>query len=244
MSNSSNHRAALDQALLAAIVESSDDGIISIDLSGIIDIWNAGAEKLYVYAASEVVGQPINILIPGDRADEELGILDRIRHGERIEHYETVRRRKNGELADISLTISQVKNPEGLIIGASKIAPDITRRKRDAELVDTLNRIARTLSSDLDLERIVGETGALSNGTGKISVTWGLQNQRARLSWQETDGPPVAAPARKGFELMLVEQATAGKASLEFEPGGVVCSIELQLAASAAPGVANPTAAG
>jgi PAS domain S-box-containing protein len=231
VSNSSNHRAALDQALLAAIVESSDDGIISIDLSGIIDIWNAGAEKLYVYAASEVVGQPINILIPGDRADEELGILDRIRHGERIEHYETVRRRKNGELADISLTISQVKNPEGLIIGASKIAPDITRRKRDAELVDTLNRI-------------VGETGALSNGTGKISVTWGLQNQRARLSWQETDGPPVAAPARKGFELMLVEQATAGKASLEFEPGGVVCSIELQLAASAAPGVANPTAAG
>jgi two-component sensor histidine kinase len=82
--------------------------------------------------------------------------------------------------------------------------------------------------------------GALSNGAGKISVTWGLENQRAVLRWQETDGPPVAAPARKGFGSVLVEQATAGKASLEFPPGGVVCIIELRLAPSEAPGVAKP----
>jgi PAS domain S-box-containing protein len=100
VTNSSNHRASLDQALLAAIVESSDDGIISIDLSGIIGTWNSGAEKLYGYSASEVLGQPITVLIPSDRADEELGILDRIRRGERIEHYETVRRCKDGALVD------------------------------------------------------------------------------------------------------------------------------------------------
>ena len=156
MTNSSNQRAALDQALLAAIVESSDDGIISIDLSGVVGSWNTGAAKLYGYAAAEVVGQSITVLIPPDRADEELRILDRIRRGERVEHYETVRRRKDGGLVDVSLTISPVKNPEGLIVGASKIARDITRRKRDTERVETLNRIARALSSDLDLERRAG----------------------------------------------------------------------------------------
>jgi PAS domain S-box-containing protein len=155
VTDSLKQRAMLDQALLAAIVESSDDGIISIDLSGVVGSWNTGAAKLYGYAAAEVVGQSITVLIPPDRADEELRILDRIRRGERVEHYETVRRRKDGGLVDVSLTISPVKNPEGLIVGASKIARDITRRKRDTERVETLNRIARALSSDLDLERIV-----------------------------------------------------------------------------------------
>jgi PAS domain S-box-containing protein len=155
VTNLINHRAALDQALLAAIVESSDDGIISIDLDGVIGTWNGGAVRLYGYAADEIVGQSITILVPADRSNEERAILERIRRGERVGHYETVRRRKDGTLVDVSLTASPIKNPEGLVVGASKIARDISRRKRDAERVEILNRIARTLSSDLDLERIV-----------------------------------------------------------------------------------------
>ena len=136
-------------------LKSSDDGIISIDLSGVIGTWNTGAERLYGYVAKDVTGQPITILIPSDRADEELSILERIRRGERVEHYETIRRRKDGSLVEVSLTVSPTKNAEGVIVGASKIARDISRRKRDAERLETLNKIAKTLSSDLDLERIV-----------------------------------------------------------------------------------------
>jgi PAS domain S-box-containing protein len=155
VTDSINQRVAIEQALLAAIVESSDDGIISTDLSGVIGTWNGGAERLYGYSAQEALGQPITILIPRERANEELAILERIRLGERVEHYETLRRCKDGKVVDVSLTVSPIKNAEGIIVGASKIARDISRRKRDAERLETLHRIARSLSSDLDLERIV-----------------------------------------------------------------------------------------
>jgi PAS domain S-box-containing protein len=123
------------RGILAAIVESSDDAIISKSLEGVIVSWNSGAEKLFGYTAAEAIGQPINMLIPSDRADEEPHILSRVRRGERIEHYETVRRRKDGCLVDISLTVSPIINSRGKIIGASKIARDITERKRmEAEL--------------------------------------------------------------------------------------------------------------
>jgi PAS domain S-box-containing protein len=115
---------------LAAIVESSDDSIVSIDLDGIITSWNNGAERIFGYFAEEIVGKPITILIPPDRYDEELGILERIRRGERVEHYETVRQCKHERLIDISLTVSPVRNIHGKVIGASKIARDITERKR------------------------------------------------------------------------------------------------------------------
>jgi PAS domain S-box-containing protein len=123
----------------AAIIESSDDAIISKDLDGRILSWNPGAERLYGYAAEEVVGQPVTMLIPGDRPDEEPGILKRIRRGERIEHYETVRVRKDGTLVDVSLTVSPVRDAEGRVVGASKIARDITGRKR-AEAALTQSR--------------------------------------------------------------------------------------------------------
>jgi PAS domain S-box-containing protein len=90
VTTSLNQRVAIEQALLAAIVESSDDGIISIDLSGVIGIWNSGAQRLYGYSAQEALGQSITILIPSERANEELAILERIRLGERVEHYETL----------------------------------------------------------------------------------------------------------------------------------------------------------
>ena len=117
-------------ATLAAIVESSDDAIISKDLNGRIMTWNLGAERLFGYKEDESVGQSITMLIPPDRIDEETEILRRIRNGERLEHYETVRVRKDGSLVEISLTVSPVKSADGTIIGASKIARDITERRR------------------------------------------------------------------------------------------------------------------
>jgi PAS domain S-box-containing protein len=116
-------------ARLAAIVKSSDDAIISKDLDGIIRSWNSGAERLYGYSAEEIIGRPVTKLIPEDRADEEPSILARLRRGERIDHYETVRRRKDGSRVDISLTVSPVRDSTGQIIGAAKIARDITERK-------------------------------------------------------------------------------------------------------------------
>ena len=116
---------------LAAIIESSDDAIISKDLNGIITSWNAAAERLFGYKPDEIVGQSILTLIPPDRHHEEPGILARIRRGEPINHYETVRRRKDGTLFDISITVSPLKDEKGQIIGASKIVRDITERIRN-----------------------------------------------------------------------------------------------------------------
>ncbi|CAN7627389.1 PAS domain S-box protein [Rhizobium sp. LjRoot98] len=125
---------------LAAIVESSDDAIVSKSLQGIITTWNRGAERLFGYTAEEAVGRPITILIPEDRLQEEPAILARIHAGERVDHFETIRRRKDGSLLDISLTISPIRNRDGKIIGASKIARDISERKRAAEHQDLLLR--------------------------------------------------------------------------------------------------------
>ena len=123
-------RAEAKMAHLAAIVASSDDAIISKDLNGIITSWNQGAQRLFGYAAEEVIGKPILLLIPAEHKDEEPAILERIRRGEAIEHYETVRQHKDGTFLDISLTVSPVRDASGRIIGASKIARDITERKR------------------------------------------------------------------------------------------------------------------
>ena len=125
---------------LAAIVESTEDAIVSKDLNGIINTWNPGAERLFGYTAEEVIGKPITLLIPMDRLDEESDILSRIRRGERIDHYETVRRRKDGSLVEISLTVSPVKNDEGTVVGAAKIARDITERRRAQEQQNLLIR--------------------------------------------------------------------------------------------------------
>ena len=114
---------------LAAIVESSDDAILAKDMNGVIITWNKGAERLFGYTPEEVVGQPILMLIPPDRLDEEPKILSRIRSGERIDHYETIRRRKDGSLVDVSLSVSPIRSLDGRIVGASKIARDITERR-------------------------------------------------------------------------------------------------------------------
>lgn len=123
-------RAEVAAKQLAAIVESSDDAIIFKDLNGIIQTWNKGAERIFGYNADEVIGKPVLILIPPEYRGEEPDILARLRRGERIDHYETIRQRKDGRRLNISLTVSPVKDDEGNIIGASKIARDITERKQ------------------------------------------------------------------------------------------------------------------
>jgi PAS domain S-box-containing protein len=158
----------------AAIVENSDDAIISKDLDGVIQSWNPGAERLYGYTTEEVVGRPVTILIPEDRPDEEPRILAQIRRGERVDHYETVRRRKDGSLLNVSLTVSPVRDAGGRVVGASKIARDITARKRtetqlreQTEVIDTVNRLGQTLSGELDLHRLVqAVTDAATELTG------------------------------------------------------------------------------
>ena len=134
---------------LASIVQSSDDAIVSKNLDGIITSWNKGAERLFGYTAEEAVSQPITIVIPHDRQDEERKILTRVRRGERIEHFETIRQRKHGSLIWVSLTISPIKNAEGRIIGASKIARDITEQKRASDQIATLAREAEHRSKNL-----------------------------------------------------------------------------------------------
>jgi PAS domain S-box-containing protein len=151
---------------LAAIVDSAEDAILSKDLNGIIQSSNAAAERLFGYSAEELVGRPVRILIPPDRQDEEDDILLRLRRGERIEHFETVRVTKDGRYINIALTISPVRDETGTIIGASKIARDITSFKRaeverlrllreNAAVTETLNNVGALVASDLDRDKVV-----------------------------------------------------------------------------------------
>ncbi len=136
-------RAERSDTHLAAIVSSSNDAIMSKDLGGTIQSWNRGAQRLFGYTAAEVIGKVATLLVPGDRADEEVKILEQVRRGETVEHYETVRRRKDGSLVDISLTVSPVRDPTGRVAGSATIARDITDRKG---VEDALRRRGRELT--------------------------------------------------------------------------------------------------
>src|SRR6266436_1431547 len=118
---------------LAALVASSDDAIISKDLNGIVMSWNRGAERVFGYTAEEMIGKSITTVIPSDRLSEETEVLTRIRRGESVDHFETIRQHKDGTLIPISLSVSPIRAPDGTIVGASKIARDITERRRAEE---------------------------------------------------------------------------------------------------------------
>jgi PAS domain S-box-containing protein len=273
---------------LASIVASSDDAIVSKNLDGIIQTWNQGAARVFGYMAEEVIGKPITILIPASLQDEEPRIIQRILCGERIDHYETVRRRKDGSLIDISLTVSPIRDTDGRIVGASKIARDISERKRRERHIallarevdhrsknllalvqatvqltqaDTADELKAAISGRLqalanadtllsqsrwegaDLHRLIAEElspysqeggertrisgpnvmlepmaaqsiavaihelttnavkyGALSAPTGLVRVEWRRPTDGGLvLRWEETGGPPVRQPTRRGF---------------------------------------------
>lgn len=177
---------------LSAIIEYSDDAIASKDLNGVVVTWNKGAERIFGYAAEEIIGKPISILIPPDRENEEPLILDRIRRGERIDHYETMRRRKDGTLIHVSLTVSPIKDDSGTIIGASKIARDVTERKRQETFINFLSREVDHRAKNL--LAVVQAMVALSDGdtpeavkasiSGRIQALANAHNLLAVAHWE------------------------------------------------------------
>ena len=214
--------------LLAAIVSSSDDAVISKSLDGIITSWNAGAERIFGYAAGEIIGQSVIKLIPADRKDEEPRIIERLRRGERVDHFETVRVRQNGECFPVSLTISPVRNRQGAIVGASKIARDITEVRALARERETLlesERAARrqaehanrmkdeflaTVSHELrtPLNAIVGWTEVLATGSGsRDEVAQGIDVIRKNAMMQ----------AQLIEDLLDLARITSGKMMLKAE---------------------------
>jgi PAS domain S-box-containing protein len=201
-------QAAEAQNQPAAIVESSDDAIISKGLDGIITSWNRGAERMFGYTANEAVGQHIMLIIPHSRRDEETLIIEKIRKGGRIEHFDTIRVRKDKTLLDISLTISPVRNASGKIVGASKIARDITERKQiDRALRDSEERY-RTLADALntqvqfrtqELERRNSELGELS---ARLLESQDVERRRIAMSLGQLaqDAKDNPAQLAKGIE--------------------------------------------
>jgi len=152
-------------AMLAAIIDSSQDGIISKNLNGVITSWNKGAENIFGYNEQEAIGKHISLIIPPDRLSEEEMIISKLKRGEKIEHYETIRLTKSGNKVNISLSISPIRNDKDQIIGASKIARDITKQKQAELLIhqyvlnlEQINAIGKTLSSELDTDNILQKT--------------------------------------------------------------------------------------
>lgn len=167
-------------ARLAAIVESSDDAIISKTLEGIVTSWNKGAERIFGYAAEEMISKPVSVLIPTDRFNEEPGIIERLKRGELIEQYETVRRRKDGKQIDVSLTISVIRNSEGRIIGASKIARDITQRKRAEEALRESEKRERSIvDSAYDAFIAIDSNSVITDWNRQAEVTFGWSREEA-----------------------------------------------------------------
>jgi two-component system sensor kinase FixL len=138
------------QQEMVALVESTDDAILTKSLDGVVRRWNPAAERLLGYSAAEIIGQPVTLLIPQDRQDEESMILDKLTRGERVSHFETVRRRKDGSLLDVSLTISPIRDHSGCIVGASKIMRDISARKRAENELRRSNEDLAQKNQDLD----------------------------------------------------------------------------------------------
>lgn len=161
-------QAAVLQERLAAIVESSDDVIISKDLNGIIRSWNKGAERLFGYTAEEAIGRPVSMLAVPERLEEMPSIIERIRRGERVDHYETKRQTKDGRVLDISLTVSPLRDASGTIVGASKIARDITDLKRRAELQERLAAIVASSDDAIISKDLNGIIRSWNQGAERI----------------------------------------------------------------------------
>ncbi|MGN6210265.1 PAS domain S-box protein [Asticcacaulis sp.] len=169
MNNKLESEALLAQARLGAIVESSDDAIVAKTLDGIITSWNEAAAKIFGYSAQEAIGQHITLVIPDDRRSEEDLIIGKIRAGERVHHFETVRRHKSGAAIDLSVTVSPIRDPEGRIIGASKIARDISEQKRETVRRQALMRLTDEIRDVEDADEIAFVAARLLGETLKVS---------------------------------------------------------------------------
>lgn len=317
---SERKRAQEVERRLAAIIASSDDAILSTDLNMMITSWNTGAERLYGHSPEEAIGQSVMMLVPDDRSEEEPAILAQIRAGQKVEPYETKRRRKNGQLVDVLLSVSPIYDTYGRIVGASKIAHDISAKKEaehlQSVLVGELNhRVKNVLATvmaisrqtlgrddvdkasvetfdarlasmarahdllihgkweEADLMAVISQAlspyprerfeisgpaiklaprtvvsislalhelatnaakyGALSVPEGHVAIIWYSEagdTDRLKLRWQETGGPTVKAPTRKGFGSRLIENLLAaelnGKVNISYEPGGLICEVD------------------
>src|SRR5581483_4559150 len=174
------------RAYLAAIVDSSNDGIIGKDLDGIVRSFNPAAERLFGYSAAEIIGKSIRILLPPERLDEEDRILARLRLGERVDHFDTVRLARDGRRIDISLSISPIRDPTGKIVGAAKIARDITERKRAAEALRAQQEWFRvTLAS-------IGDAVIASDPEGRITYMNRVAEQLTGWPTHDALGKPLA----------------------------------------------------
>ena len=190
---------------LAAIVESSEDAILSKTLEGVIVSWNKGACEVYGYTAEEAVGKPVSILVPPDHPDETPELLRRVGRGESVEHYETVRRRKNGELITVSLAVSPVRDASGRVVGASTIARDITERKQAEEALRLANAYNRSLiEASLDPLVTIGPNGKITDVNAATEAATG--RSRAELIGTDfCDYFSEPAQARAGYEQVFRE---------------------------------------
>jgi PAS domain S-box-containing protein len=220
-------RAEVTTRRLATIVETSDDAIISKNLEGIIQTWNRGAERIFGYTADEVIGKPVTVLMPPERYNEEPGILARLHRGERIDHYHTVRRRKDGSQIDISLSLSPIYDSAGRIIAASKIARDITVQKRsEAALRDNERRLQDLLAAIPAAIYTTDASGTITYyneaavefagrrpiiGTDKWSVAW-------KLFWP--DGTPLPHDQTPIALALKEDRPIRGKEAIAERPDG------------------------
>jgi PAS domain S-box-containing protein len=189
---------------LAAIVSSSDDAIISKNLDGVILSWNQGAERLFGYTADEAIGKSITLLIPADRLDEEPLILERLRKGERVDHFETVRKKKDGSLVNVSVTISPLNDDLGRVIGASKVARDITERKETEEARKDAEVGAKLLQvQDVERRRIARE---LHDGVGQLLAAIRMNVSRVFKEKERLSDPAARCVAEN---MNLTEQAAS-----------------------------------
>lgn len=218
----SSRRGTTSRALLAAIVNSSDDAVISKNLDGVITSWNRAAEQLFGWSASEAVGQSIMIIIPPELQDQEVEILRRLRNGERIEHLETVRRKKSGEQIEVALTISPVTGPSGTVLGASKIARDISERKQvEAKLKaanDRLEERVRERTAELweKNEELVKQAETVRQLSGRLLQTQDEERRRIARELHDSVGQLLAAAS------MTVSKISRQQGKLSPEINGCV----------------------
>jgi PAS domain S-box-containing protein len=215
---------------LAAIVESSDDAVIGKDLRGIVTSWNHGAERLFGYPAAEIVGQSITVLIPPQRQMEEVTILEKVARGESVRHFETMRLRKDGRTVDISLTVSAIKDATGRIVGASKVARDVTERKR-------IDQVLQEKNAELESARAAADKASLAKSDFLSSMSHELRTPLSAIlgfaQLMESGSPPPTASQQRSVEQILkagwyllelineildLAQIEAGKLPLSLEP--------------------------